>query len=78
MTSKLREYLKTVQEQQVLRKDGLFIIEVQTSFSFCVVIRCIIDGIRQNKGFEFFEDDDERNKEKIKEIKTIIRNQKAK
>lgn len=75
MKSKLREYLKTVQEQQTQCKEFPFIIEVDSSSCFHVIIRYYEDGIRKNKYCEFYDDDDERSKEKIKEIKTIIRNQ---
>lgn len=75
MKSKLREYLKTVQEQQVQCKVSNFIIEVTQNDNFRVIIDYVEDEIRKNKYFDFYEDDDENSKEKIKEIKTIIRNQ---
>lgn len=75
MTSKLRGYLKTVQEQQAQCKEYPFIIGVDSSSCFHVIIRYYEDGIRKNKYCEFYEGDDEGSKNKIKEIKTIIRNQ---
>lgn len=75
MTSKLREYLKTVQEQQVQCKVSNFIIEVTANDNFRAIIDYNEDGIRKNKYFDFFEGDNENNKNKIKEIKTIIREQ---
>lgn len=75
MKSKLKEYLKTVQEQQVQCKVKSFIIEVTSNDNFRVIINYIEDEILKNKYSDFFEGHDERNKEKIKEIKAIIRNQ---
>lgn len=75
MSSKFREYLKTVQEQQAQCMEFPFIIEVVSSSNFRVIIRFYEDGIRKNKLLDFFEDDDENSKNKIKEIKTIIREQ---
>lgn len=75
MKGKLREYLKTVQEQQVQCKVSSFIVEVTKNDNFRVIIDYVEDEIRKNKYFDFYEDDDESSKEKIKEIKTIIRNQ---
>lgn len=78
MTSKLREYLKTVQELQAQCKVSDFIIEVTTNDNFRAIIDYNEDGIRKNKYFDFFEGDDENSKNQIKEIKTIIRNQRVK
>lgn len=75
MTSKLKEYLKTVQELQLQCKVSSFIIEVTSNDNFRVIINYIEDEILKNKYSDFFEGDDERNKEKIKDIKAIIRNQ---
>lgn len=81
MTSKLKEYLKTVQELQSICNYSTirFVIDVfrhQTEFR--VLIEYLEDGIRKNKYFDFFEGDDENSKNQIKEIKTIIREQKLK
>lgn len=81
MTSKLKEYLKTVQELQSICNYSTirFVIDVfrhQTEFR--ALIEYLEDGIRKNKYFDFFEGDDENSKNQIKEIKTIIREQKLK
>lgn len=80
MTSKFREYLKTVQELQVQGKVAEFTIDMTSNYLFNVIIQYrYSDGMgeeRKRAYFDFYDGmDDEKCKDYIRQIKKIIREQ---
>lgn len=80
MSSKFREYLKTVQELQEQGKVAEFTIEMTSNYLVNVIIQYrYSDGMgeeRKRAYFKFYEDmDDASCKENIRQIKKIIREQ---